>query len=65
MVSATVKKIGGSYSLIIPASLVREMQLVEGTQVEVKLTKKRKSYFGALKGMPKWDRVKDRVADRF
>ena len=65
MVSATVKKIGGSYSLIIPASLVRELQLFSGSEVEVTLTKKRKSYFGVLKGMPKWDRVKDRVEDRF
>jgi bifunctional DNA-binding transcriptional regulator/antitoxin component of YhaV-PrlF toxin-antitoxin module len=66
MVCVTVKKIGGSYSVIIPARLVREMQLANGTQVEIVLKKKRVSFYGILKGrgLTPWNREEDRIRDR-
>jgi len=55
--------IGGSLVVTIPRELVKEENLIEGELVEIKVKKKRRNFFGALKGIGKFTR-EDRTGDR-
>jgi antitoxin component of MazEF toxin-antitoxin module len=48
---ARTRKIGGSLVITIPANVVKEENIQENDLVEFGVRKKRKSYFGALKGI--------------
>ena len=45
------KKIGGSIAVILPKEIVKEENIKENELVSIKVEKKKKSYFGALKGI--------------
>ena len=45
------RKIGGSLVVTIPKEIVKLEQLEENELVEIKIKKKRRDYFGALKGI--------------
>ncbi len=51
---ATVRRIGGSFVVTLPAPLVKAESLQEDEVIEIKVKKRRKSYFGALKGIGKF-----------
>ena len=55
--------IGGSLVVTIPRELVKEENLIEGELVEIKVKKKRRNFFGVLKGIGKFTR-EDRTGDR-
>jgi antitoxin component of MazEF toxin-antitoxin module len=48
---ARTRKIGGSLVITIPANIVKEENIQENDLIEFGVKKKRKSYFGALKGI--------------
>ena len=50
-VTVRTKKIGGSIAVILPKEIVREGNIKENELVSIKVEKKKKSYFGALKGI--------------
>ena len=45
------RKIGGSIIVTIPIEIVKEQNIQEDELVEIQVKKKRKDYFGALKGI--------------
>jgi antitoxin component of MazEF toxin-antitoxin module len=48
---ARTRRIGGSLVVTIPANIVKEENIQENDLIEFDVKKKRKSYFGALKGI--------------
>ncbi len=48
---AKARRIGGSLVITIPSLIARAENIQENDIVEIKVRKKRKSYFGALKGI--------------
>ncbi|HIH10103.1 MAG TPA: hypothetical protein HA254_05555 [Candidatus Diapherotrites archaeon] len=59
-----VKKIGGSLMARIPSEAVKELSLKEDDEVQIELSKKRKSYFGVFKGVGEFtedDRLESRL----
>jgi len=48
---AKTRAIGGSLVVTIPADIVRTENIHEGEIIEIKFKKKRKDFFGALKGI--------------
>ena len=48
------RKIGGSLVVTIPVEIVRDEALNEGELVEVEVKKRKKDFFGALKGIGKF-----------
>ena len=64
MATAKTRAIGGSLVVTIPIEIVRTENLHENETVEIEIKKKRKSYFGALKGIGSYIREKDRMTDR-
>ncbi|MBI4162042.1 MAG: AbrB/MazE/SpoVT family DNA-binding domain-containing protein [Candidatus Aenigmarchaeota archaeon] len=48
---ARAKKLGGSIAIILPKEIVKEENIKENDLVSIKVEKKKKSYFGALKGI--------------
>ncbi len=61
---ARTRKIGGSLVVTIPKEIVKLKQLRENEIVEIKVKKKRRDYFGALKGIGSYNREEDRMKDR-
>ncbi len=61
---AKTRIIGGSLVVTIPAEIVKIENLQEGEYVEINVKKHKKDYFGALKGIGKWNRKEDRAKDR-
>lgn len=57
------RAVGGSLVVTIPIEIVREEDLREDEVVEIQVKKKRKSYFGAFKGIGKFSE-EDRMEDR-
>lgn len=62
-VIAKTRAIGGSLVVTIPSEIVKLENLQEGEYVEINIKKKRKDYFGALKGIGEF-KEEDRVEDR-
>ena len=60
-----IRAIGGSLAVTIPIELVREKNLQEDELVEIEIKKQRKDYFGALKGIGKFNRKEGRARGRF
>jgi len=58
------RAIGGSLVVTIPSEIVKEKALRENELVEVEVTKPRKDFFGALKGIGKFTED-DRLEERF
>ena len=48
------RAIGGSLVVTIPKEIVKDEMLIEGEVVEVEVKKRKKDYFGALKGIGKF-----------
>ena len=48
---AKARRIGGSFVVTIPAIVAKAENIQENDLLEIKVKKKRKSYFGALKGI--------------
>lgn len=61
---AKTRAVGGSLVVTIPIGLVREEDLRENEVVEIKVKKRKKNYFGALKGIGPYVREEDRMEDR-
>ena len=59
-----IRALGGSLAVTIPIEIVREKNLKEDEIVEIEIKKHRTNYFGALKGIGKYDRKEDRARDR-
>ncbi|MEK6844241.1 MAG: AbrB/MazE/SpoVT family DNA-binding domain-containing protein [Nanoarchaeota archaeon] len=65
MVAITrIRALGGSLAVTIPIDIVREKNLKEDEVVEIEIKKHKKDYFGALKGIGKYNRKEDRARDR-
>lgn len=60
---ARTRQIGGSLVVTIPAEIVRTQQIRENEVVELEVKKRKKNYFGALKGIGSFTK-KDRMQDR-
>lgn len=45
------KKIGGSIAVILPKYVIEEGNIQENELVDIKVRKRKKSYFGALRGI--------------
>lgn len=45
------RRVGGSFVVTIPAIVAKAENIQEDDVIEIKVRKKRKSYFGALKGI--------------
>ncbi|MDO8459500.1 MAG: AbrB/MazE/SpoVT family DNA-binding domain-containing protein [Nanoarchaeota archaeon] len=45
------RSIGGSLVVTLPSEIVKLEDLKEGEYVEIKVKKRKRDYFGALKGM--------------
>ena len=61
---AKTRRIGGSLVVTIPIEIVKDQSIEENEIVEIKVRKRRKDYFGALKGtgsFTKEDRMEDRL----
>jgi len=58
------RSVGGSLMITIPSEIVKEEMLRENELVEVEVSKPKKDFFGALKGIGKFTE-KDRMEDRF
>jgi len=58
-----IRALGGSLAVTIPIDLVRKKNLKADEVVEIEITKHKKDYFGALKGIGKFTE-KDRMEDR-
>lgn len=54
------KRIGGSLMMTIPRSAAKELGLWENETIEVKITKHKKSFFGAFPWLSKYSE-KDRL----
>jgi len=64
MMITKTRKIGGSLVVTIPREIVRAERLVENQEVEIKIRKRRKDFFGALKEIESFsesDRMQDRL----
>ena len=55
---------GGSLIVTLPSEVVNGEGLSEDVEVEVDVRKRKKSFFGALKGIGSWVREDDRMEDR-
>lgn len=51
---AKARRVGGSFVVTIPAIVAKAENIQEDDIVEIKVRKKRKSYFGVLKGIGKF-----------
>lgn len=58
------RAVGGSLVVTIPMEIVKSEMLRENEVVEIEVSKSKKDFFGALKGVGKFSR-KDRIKDRF
>lgn len=57
------RAVGGSLMVTIPVEIVKTEGITEGEFVEIEVKKKKRDFFGALKGIgsfTKEDRMKDR-----
>lgn len=61
---AKARRIGGSFVVTIPAIIAKAENIQENDIIEIKVRKKRKNYFGALKGIGSYNREEDRMKDR-
>lgn len=61
---AKTRKIGGSLVVTLPIEIIKDQNIEEGEVVEIKVKKRRKDYFGALKGIGPYKRTEDRARDR-
>ncbi len=50
-VTTKARRLGGSLIITLPKELVKEQNIQEDELVEVEIKKKKKDYFGALKGI--------------
>ncbi len=50
------RKVGGSLVVTVPKEIVRSEGLVENIEVEITVKKRKRDYFGALKGIGKFTR---------
>jgi len=58
------RAIGGSLVVTVPVQIVQEEGLKEGELVELEVKKRKKDFFGVLKGVGPFvreDRMKDRI----
>ena len=65
-VMTRTRAIGGSLVVTIPAEIVKTERLHEGEFIEIEVKKKRKSYFGALKGIGEFteeDELKEQITE--
>lgn len=62
-VLARTRKIGGSIIVTIPKEIIKEQGIQEDELVEIQVKKRKKDYFGALKGIGEFKR-EDRMEDR-
>lgn len=60
---ARIRALGGSLAVTIPIEMVRQQGFHENEEVEIIIRKRKKDYFGALKGIGKFTK-KDRMEDR-
>lgn len=60
---AKTRKIGGSLVVTIPREIVNDQNIEEGEIVEIKVRKRKKNHFGALRGIGSFTR-EDRMKDR-
>ena len=60
---AKTRAVGGSLVITIPSEIVKLENLQEGEYVEINVKKKRKDYFGALRGIGEF-KEEDRMEDR-
>lgn len=51
IVLSKARKIGGSLVVTIPTQIVKDEQICENDEVEIKVKKRKKDYFGVLKGI--------------
>jgi len=63
MVLAKTRKIGGSLAVTIPIEIVKTEQIQENEWLEIEVKKTKKNYFGALKGIGRFEK-EDRMEDR-
>lgn len=64
---AKARRIGGSLVITIPSLIARAENIQENDFVEIRVKKKRKSYFGALKGIgsfTKKDKARGQLDDK-
>lgn len=59
-----VKKVGGSMMVVIPADIVAAENIHPGEEVEVTFKKRRKSYFGCMKGLGPFTK-EDRMRSKY
>lgn len=64
IVHARARKIGGSLVVTLPREVVKEENINENDELALIVKKRRKSYFGALKGIGSYNREEDRTKDR-
>lgn len=57
------RTVGGSLMVTIPIEIVRTQGISEGEEIEIEVRKKKKDFFGALKGISAFTR-EDRMKDR-
>ena len=57
------RAIGGSLVVTLPIEIVKEEGIQEGELVEVEVKKRKKDFFGALRGIGTFTR-EDRIRDR-
>ena len=60
---ARTRKIGGSIIVTIPKKIIKEQGIHEDELVEIQVKKRKKDFFGALKGIGKFKR-EDRMENR-
>ncbi len=60
---AKTRAIGGSLVVTIPIQIVKSENIQEGEFLEIDIRKRKKDFFGALKGIGEYTR-EDRMADR-
>jgi hypothetical protein len=58
---AKTRKIGGSLVVTIPVEIIKDQNIEEGETIEIKVKKRKKDYFGALKGIGHYNRKEDRA----
>jgi len=51
IILSKARKIGGSLVVTIPIQIVKDEQICENDEVEIKVKKRKKDYFGVLKGI--------------
>ena len=60
IILSKARKIGGSLVVTIPIQIVKDEQICENDEVEIKVKKRKKDYFGVLKGIGSF-KEKDRA----